>query len=225
MNAADGTVGGRIAPGEMIAILGPKIGPQQPAAAAVENGRLPTMLAGLQVLIGGIPAPLLDASANQIRAIAPFALTGVDTADVSVSSSSAALPDFKVAVVPVQPGIFSPAMNQDGSTNSTDHPAALGSVVAIWLTGVDPGIVTPVDGTIQTSAQQSYCCQVKIAGKDAEVLYAGTAPGLAAGAWQVNFRVPDLSQSLNFDSTGKATAVVTVSSRNQTASASISVRR
>lgn len=49
-----------IAPGEIISILGPSIGPDQPAAFQFDSsGKVPAILANTRVLIGGLPAPLL----------------------------------------------------------------------------------------------------------------------------------------------------------------------
>jgi hypothetical protein len=72
-NAAGGVLAGRIAPGELISIYGQQFGLTTPLAASFDSsGFLPTVLAGAQVTINGIPAPLLYASNRQINAVVPF---------------------------------------------------------------------------------------------------------------------------------------------------------
>ena len=51
-----------------------QIGPDQPAAAQFNpTGNVTATLAGMQVLVNGLPAPLLYAAPGQVNFIAPFA--------------------------------------------------------------------------------------------------------------------------------------------------------
>ena len=192
--AAAGTVSGRIAPGELIAIYGPHIGPSAPVTFTVDaSGFVPKSLAGIQVSFDGMLAPLLYVSDNQINAIVPFGLLGRNASHIRVSSSSGTLSDFPVIVLATAPAIFqksgaSAALNEDGSINSASNPAALGSVVSIFATGT--GAIPAADGQTAGSAQDYHCCQVSVNGQSADVLYAGAAPGIVAGVTQINFRVP-----------------------------------
>jgi uncharacterized protein (TIGR03437 family) len=85
-------------------------------------------------------------------------------------------------------------VNQDGVTiNSFKNPAAPGSIVSIFATG--EGQTTPggVDGRIATGANlpiPAAAVKVMMNGENAEVLYAGAAPGAVAGLLQVNVRIP-----------------------------------
>src|ERR1700686_5118378 len=55
--------GGGVAPGEIITVLGQQLGPAQSASFQLnQQGQVPTTLEGLQVLIGGIPAPVIYTS-------------------------------------------------------------------------------------------------------------------------------------------------------------------
>ena len=73
-NAASGQTA-VIAPGEILAVYGANLGPAQLISASFDaNGRLPTSLAGTQLLVAGVPVPLLYTSANQIAGIAPLSL-------------------------------------------------------------------------------------------------------------------------------------------------------
>jgi uncharacterized protein (TIGR03437 family) len=199
MNAAGGPIGGRIAPGELLTIFGPGLGPQTPQSFTLDaSGFVPRSLAGVQVLVGGTPAPVLYVSAGQIEVVTPFGVAGKDTVNVQVLLNGAATPDFSSPVVPTFPGIFrldgkhAAAINEDGTVNSADHPAKAGSVVALWVTGVANNYLPPpADGQVQTAAQDEFCCQAQIYGQPASVLYGGTAPGMVAGVWQVNVRLPE----------------------------------
>ncbi|MCC6389880.1 MAG: SBBP repeat-containing protein, partial [Bryobacterales bacterium] len=76
VNAADLREHG-IAPGEVLAIFGPDIGPPEPAVYTLdENNTVPRELAGVRVLFDGIPAPVLYVSGNQINVVSPFGISG-----------------------------------------------------------------------------------------------------------------------------------------------------
>jgi uncharacterized protein (TIGR03437 family) len=73
------------APGEVIAIRGQCLGPLRFSEATVDaGGRLPTTLAGIEVLINGVPAPLLSAGPNQLNAVVPYEVAASATADLEV---------------------------------------------------------------------------------------------------------------------------------------------
>jgi uncharacterized protein (TIGR03437 family) len=84
--------------------------------------------------------------------------------------------------VAAAPGIFTvndgtgqiAANNQDGSINSAANPAARGSVVSLYATGQGSG---PASITLT------------IAGYNAPILYAGSAPGFS-GLMQINAQIP-----------------------------------
>ncbi|MCC6362855.1 MAG: SBBP repeat-containing protein, partial [Bryobacterales bacterium] len=76
VNAADLREHG-IAPGEVLAIFGPDIGPPEPAVYMLdENNTVPRELAGVRVLFDDIPAPVLYVSGNQINVVSPFGISG-----------------------------------------------------------------------------------------------------------------------------------------------------
>src|ERR1019366_2751434 len=55
-----------IAPGEIVSLFGNQIGPPTPGTAAFDAaGNITSQLSGIQVLAGGLPAPLLYAAPNQ----------------------------------------------------------------------------------------------------------------------------------------------------------------
>jgi uncharacterized protein (TIGR03437 family) len=92
-------------------------------------------------------------------------------------------------------------LNQDGSVNSQSNPAAPGSVVVLYATGA--GLTTPssVDGLLTTAPYPKPILPVSVSiyGLPAQVIYAGAAPGLVAGALQVNVVVPAGAYPATYD--------------------------
>ena len=159
---------------------------------------LPTKLGGVSVTVGGIDAPLYYVSPTQINLQLPYGLKpGINP---FVLKSGGSTGNSTVRVAASAPGIFligkyGAAINPDGSVNGPEHGAPVGGYVSLYMTGqgdVDPpvaaGAVSPSDPLSYVKDQQVTAL---IGGLNAEVLFAGLAPGLV-GALQVNLRVPDL---------------------------------
>jgi uncharacterized protein (TIGR03437 family) len=165
------------------------------------SGRAATVLAGTQVLFDGIAAPMLYSSASQVTAVAPFGIAGPTTqVQVVYHGKSATLP---VPVVPAAPALFSldgsgggqgAILNEDGTENSLDNPAECGSVIVLYGTGIGQTTPPGQDGIVsdaQTVQTPVLPVTVQIDGQDAEILYAGAAPGMLQGFNQINVRVPE----------------------------------
>jgi uncharacterized protein (TIGR03437 family) len=202
VNAASGQLSGTIAPGEIISIFGLGLGPTLAASANPQNGLFPTSLDGVQVLLNGIPIPLLYVSASQINAEIPSPLKGSvnGIASLQVVYNSITLPDFRLLVASSnfavfdKPGGSMAVINQDGTLNEIENRAKLGSVVSIWATGLG-ATSAPADGAV-ASAANNYCstCQLML-GSGTHYLtetaeYAGSSPGLIDGLTQINFMLP-----------------------------------
>jgi uncharacterized protein (TIGR03437 family) len=86
------------------------------------------------------------------------------------------------------------ALNQDGTINSPENPAPVGSILTLYATGV--GSMQPAipDGQVVTAAnaRPALPVQVYFGGAKPEILYAGPAPGIVAGVLQINLRVPNV---------------------------------
>ena len=106
-----------------------------------------------------------------------------------------------VPVVEAAPGIFTSgggkgqiaASNQDGSPNSETNPAAPGSTVRFYATGVGQTVPEGLDGTPAAFpySRPRLPVAVRIAGIDAgDIEYAGAAPGYT-GVLQINVRIPE----------------------------------
>jgi uncharacterized protein (TIGR03437 family) len=198
-NAAAGALGGRVAPSELISIYGLNLGISSPMSSTFNSaGYLPTTLAGIQVTIGGIAAPLLYVSNTQINALVPGELTVGSSVSLQVSNGAASMPVFRVVVDQAIPGVFgqngtAAAINQDGTVNSAAHPAPSGSIVSVWATGT--GYAPGADGQMATAAQQTCSCAIvnTVQGTSFSATYAGAAPGMVNGVVQINFTVSSLN--------------------------------
>lgn len=202
VNAGSGQLSGLIAPGEIISLFGTGLGPATPVAASPLNGLFPTSLGGVRLLVDDVPVPLLYVSASQINAEIPSPINGLKNglANVQVVNNSSTLPDFRLLATTSVLGAFYSSgeylavTNQDGTVNSALNPAAPGSYVSLWATGlVGPGVA--IDGAVATAAN-NYCsgCRVTFNTYDFNVTetvqYAGPSPGLIDGLMQINVMIP-----------------------------------
>jgi uncharacterized protein (TIGR03437 family) len=181
-----------VAPGEIVSIYGDHLGPATPASATVSGGMIANTLAGVQVLFGGVPAPVLYASVGQINAVVPFAVAGATT-DVTVEYNRLTSNAAKIGVLPAVPQLFPGALNQDGTINATFNPAMAGSIITLWGTGA--GLMNPpqTDGQITATvlATPLLTTGITAAAVPFPVTYAGAAPDIVAGGIQINVQLPD----------------------------------
>jgi len=95
-------------------------------------------------------------------------------------------------VVAASPGIFY-VNNSDGSLNSSSNRAHAGDYVAIYGTGGgamnSPG-VTGSPWPVSPLSDLAQKVSVTVGGEAATVLYAGSAPTLESGFFQINVRLP-----------------------------------
>jgi uncharacterized protein (TIGR03437 family) len=195
-------VSGAIAPGEIVTLTGAGLGPSTLVNLQILEGQLATTLADTQVLFDNIPAPLLYVQDRQASAIVPYAVAGTRETGIEVQYKGARSSAVRVAVAASVPGIFTAdstgrgagaILNQDYTLNSALNPAEKGSVVLIYGTGegeTDPQVADGRLATAEALPRPKLPVSVKIGGIEAEVLYAGAAPGQVVGLLQVNARVP-----------------------------------
>lgn len=192
-----------IAPGELIRISGTCLGPRNRVEAKFNDaGELPVSLAGTQVFFEGTPAPLVSVVGGEIVAIAPYDLAGKSLTNMTVENAKGqALTMLNVA--PAVPGLLHRidpqgadsvvALNANGSLNSSATPAAVGSVVALFGTGLGQTKPTSRDGLKRTGLLTAKAeVKVEINGLPALVVFAGATPGLV-GLDQINVQVPATS--------------------------------
>jgi uncharacterized protein (TIGR03437 family) len=138
------------------------------------------------VTFNGQPAQIVYNGDTQINVLAPALPTGQNsTANVIVSVGGFASNTFIADTSAYAPGVFNPGiLNQDNTINSQAQPAALGSEIQVFLTGLTLPVTVPV--TVEIGNQSGL-----------PTLYAGgvaTIPGLD----QVNVIVPaSITPSVN----------------------------
>jgi uncharacterized protein (TIGR03437 family) len=200
--------GTAIGPGEIVAIFGQGIGPAQPAGAVIDSsGKVATSINNTRVLVGGIPAPLLYVAQNQINAVIPFGIVGQRLTPVQVErNGTVSLPNFQEPVTNADPAFFTndasgygqaAVLNQDGTRNSDRNPAAQGSVISLYVTGIGSMQPAPADGSVPAApfAKPVLNVTLNIGGVQSDLMYVGDAPGLVEGAVVINARVPPVLQT------------------------------
>jgi len=204
VNAASYQTGG-ISPGEIVTLFGSSLGPATGVSAAVDNkGYIETTLANVKVTFNGYPGPILFAGAGQINAIVPYELAGASSASVVAEFGSARSNAVTLPVVASAPGVFSDTATGQGEGAildvnyrlvSASNPVSGGSIIQIYATGQGQTSPGGVDGLIEPSTlplpAPLLSAGVTIGGVTANIQYAGAAPGLVAGALQINAFVPD----------------------------------
>jgi uncharacterized protein (TIGR03437 family) len=166
--------------------------PAGPQIAMVENaasfapvpvvpGSLTTImgsgLAGknVSVTFNGLLATISYNSATQINLLVPSGLGAQSSAQVVVIVDGEISAPVTVQVAPFEPGIFAGAvLNQDSTVNGMSNPAAPGSVIYFYATGLSgAGTITARIGSMELT----------------NLYYAGPAPGYP-GVQQINLVLP-----------------------------------
>ncbi len=207
-NSAGSAASGLIAPAELVSFYGTGLGPATPLDTQVVGGVVGSTLGGYQLLFGGVAAPLLYISANQINAVVPNEVSGQDSVSIALVTPTGTFPLADLYIRPSEPEIFyypvvdngvtnnyAVAINQDGTLNSATNPVHAGELVSVWGTGAGAAATDNYalpDGYIIPGAGVQPALPVSmLAGNDSlEVDYAGDSPGEVFGLLQVNFRIP-----------------------------------
>jgi uncharacterized protein (TIGR03437 family) len=164
----------------------------------------------VEVTFDGTPAPLLWVQDAQINAVAPWSLTPGQNTKVCASYNNVKTNCLIWPVVQSAPAVFTvdgttaAAINQDGSVNSLTNPAPVGSIVAVWATGL--GAIAPpeADGALvqfplaknvlAVGVEAAWCFPFSCSSFPVyQVTYAGPAPYQVAGISQINFQVVPFS--------------------------------
>ncbi len=127
----------------------------------------------LRIQVDGKPVTPLSSTTDRVM----FQLPVTASNEVNVNGRT-------LVLVPSAPGVFAQdgrgqavAVNDDGSLNSEDNPAARGSPLAFFTTG---------EGRATTESVEA-----RVGNANAEVLFAGPAPGLP-GIFQINVKLPGI---------------------------------
>jgi uncharacterized protein (TIGR03437 family) len=138
----------------------------------------------VEVRVAGIPVRIFFANDTQIDFEVPAGLptTGIVNAFVTVDTRNS--PARPLTLAAASPGVFPNAiLNQDSSVNTASNPAAAGTILQVFLTGL-PSTGAPIT--------------VKIHDYTVTPLYAATAPGFI-GLQQVNVEIPPTLQNITAD--------------------------
>ena len=189
---------GVTAPGEFLTIFGVGIGPDNLTIAKPGDAGFPKELAQTRVLFDGVPAPIYYVQESKVTVIAPYGLAGKTSTSVQIEYQGKLTNKVTVPVQVTVPGMFTTNASGTGqaavqhwpdySVNGAANPIKPGGVIMVYLTaGGDTGI----DGAICTATHtHPLPVTLTIGGKQAQVLYAGSAPGMVYGMLQVNAKVP-----------------------------------
>jgi uncharacterized protein (TIGR03437 family) len=187
---------GAIAPGEILTIHGTNLGPSIAQTAVSSAGVLPSSLSRVEVRFGQLTGTPLLASEGQINVVAPFGFQPGATVDLQVLYYGIPSAKIPLPVVAAAPALFTrdgtgsgpvTVTNQDGTVNTPSPP---GSVVTLRGTG-GGAFAGAVDGGIaRRRVNLSGTVRVSVAGRDAQLLYAGTVPGLVSGIFELDVRLP-----------------------------------
>ena len=129
----------------------------------------------VSVAFNNIPGQVLFSNATQINLVVPASLGTAASAQIIVSVDGVASAPLTVSLAPFAPGIFANGvLNQNYSLNSSKQPAAPGSVIQVFATGLSgTGVITAKIGSEVVT--QPY--------------YAGPAPGFV-GLQQIDLILP-----------------------------------
>jgi uncharacterized protein (TIGR03437 family) len=196
---------GAVAPGEIIEVSGSGLGPILGANLPWDKSAARTSLGATRLLFDGVPAP-------RVRAIVPYAVAGSGSTRLVVESAGVLSDPAAVPVSSAAPGIFTwnlffgvPRIgldrafvyNEDGRQNTPRDPASQGSVIVFYATGAGQTDPAGVDGQLtgEVLPKPLLSVSVRIGGEQAEVLYAGGAPGFVSGLIELHVRVPESAEA------------------------------
>jgi uncharacterized protein (TIGR03437 family) len=212
VHAANAQTGAPLARGGMGVFLGTDLTADEEKAG---DGPLPLSLAGREIVVNDeLRMPIAAAAPERIDFQAPAAAPlGPVRIAVRSMETGELVAGATAAIASTSPGLFTAdnsardfgqILNQDGSPNSPEKPAARGSTVRLFGTGQGP-VSPPVpdgeaappevltvavptsDGPACLSRQPSVC--VAIGSTFGEVTFSGLAAG-KVGVWQLTVKIP-----------------------------------
>ncbi len=186
-----------LSPGELVTLSGKNLAP---GSAVYEGSIAPKQLAGVQVLINGVSAPVVSVNRTEITFVVPYSIRAL--ASLQVNNNGQRSNTVTTYVNATSPGLYTipsggsaavAAAHVDNTPVTADNPARTGDILQLYLTGL--GIVNPenldgMPGPISPLAKTVDRIQVYVDGKAAEVKYSGLAPNYI-GLYQLNIVVPD----------------------------------
>lgn len=200
INAASGEA--RLSAGTIAVLQGERLSfeSDEVGSEGVRRGYLPLRLAGVQVSIGNLPAPLFSVSPEAIRFQIPHELTSGEHT-IQVVRQGYAGPEVTVLLLDDAPALFQAdpqtpeALHEDDTPVSIESPARPGGIVNLLATGLGQARTRLESGRVATrrsSLRRRSDLLVTLNGAplpaDA-ILYAGVCPGFV-GLYQIQLRLP-----------------------------------
>lgn len=191
-----------ISPGTLATLFGTNLSP----VVGVASPGGATSYQGVSVTVGGRPAPLFTVAnvngSEQINFQVPAELTAPNTVVVQLNNNGSDAM-VNVPLVVVLPGIFeyvpvgsstlyAAIVKPDGSVVGPSNPAARGSTVAMFLTGLGPTspfLATGQPGPVPPATTVYEPVIVGLNDGDVPASFSGIAPYFV-GLDQVNFTIP-----------------------------------
>ncbi len=189
-------VGAAVAPGTVSQVYGTNLttSPNSPSTLP-----LPVDFQGVQVLVGGLSAPIYYISPTQLTIQVPSELTATNEYQALIVAGNAYSLPQPVDVVPVAPGVVAfpdgsivAQHSADFSLVSSTSPAKPGEVLIVYLVGLGATNVVVPSGTPAPSNQLisvSSPVTVTIDGETVQTPFVGLTPG-GVGLYQINLVVP-----------------------------------
>ncbi len=197
------------APGSLLVLYGQGLGPDILASFDPWLTRLPMELSGVTVSFQGEPAPVLYAGKDQICVTIPYGLEPNRPYMIQANVGGLRSNPWPVLITATAPGLFTTSGTGAGAVAaygfdevkgeyflvSDTAPALRGGFVVIYGTGEGrpPFPLAPegLDGLIaDRPSPQNSLVSITMGGAAAEVLYAGTSPGLVVGIMQITVKIP-----------------------------------
>lgn len=176
------------APGQFLVITGTGLGPDTEIPAQLIQGKLSTSLGGTSVLFDGVAAPLLSVKSDKVVCIVPSSFKQDMQLISSMGKANSVRLPYDYTAISV-----AAVVNPDGTLNSPQKPAAPGSIVTLFVTGLGPTDPPMRDGEINEIESREFSGTIDIAVNKvrAEVVYQGAAPNQVSAVNQIDFVVPE----------------------------------
>ncbi len=185
-----------VAPAQLITLFGEGIGPNDLQVFNTVGSAVSSYLGDTQVLFDGVPAPLLAVVFGQINAIVPNSVAGKKLVEMQVLYRGKTSESILVPAQAALPSLFTldssgkgqgAILNGNGTLNSQTNPARRGTIVTLFGTGGGLTITPPVDGSVVAGKGLALAgdVAVEIGGVPADILWAGSPPGVVYGVLQI----------------------------------------
>lgn len=146
----------------------------------------------MQVYFDHFAVPIIYAQAQQINVQVPWEIAGASSTTVRIVVNGAEVGRATLPVEQALPGVFYIA-SANGFRNTSGNPVHAGDVTTLYGTGggaVSPPGVTGAPWRLTPLSYLTQAVSVTVGGEAATVLYAGSAPTLDSGYFQINVELP-----------------------------------